>query len=369
MKRIIAILIFVAACSAGFCQSPHKDSTVTNFFRRSSGHIASDAGFTIPLSDGRTMWLMGDSHIDDYDPGTGTVPCLFQVRNAALVQPSHDWDWRHTATLIGNGPGIRSFLKNNPDDEHFIWPGVGIQIKDTVYIYCSSMKNAKSELEGFGFAHAGNDFFAKVHFPDLKVVGYGALQGFDEIGFGIGFIRQGRWVYVYGQKFVKLRNELFVARFSDSRPCGPWEFWGGAGWTADIGKIVPVARQDGVSGTFQVCLVRGRVLLVSSALSMGCDQGKDIYASSSGSLTGPFSVPQRIYTIDDTLQGHYPFFYAAVAHPEFPYLRQGLLFTYAINGYGTCVPVCNDGRMNPDYYRLKAFSLSVDSLPGFGGRP
>ena len=358
--------VSVTAYQPRFIEQPqapgHKDTSVTNFFRRTSGWVSSDGGYTIPLSDGRTMWLMGDSHIDDYDTATATVNCLFQVRNAALVQPHSNWDWHHTRTLTGNGPGIKSFLKNNPDDQFFTWPAGGIQLKDTVYIYCANMKNAKSALEGFGFAHAGNDFIAKIHFPEMNVVGYTPLQNFDEIGFGIGFIKKDHWVYVYGQKFKGLRNDLYVARFPEIQPCGPWQFWTGAQWSDSVKEIQPVASQTGIDGTFQVCQVKDHILLVSSELSVGCDQGKDIYTSTSNQLTGPFSPRQRVYTIDDTLQGHYPFFYLAVAHPE--YLEDGkdLLFTYSINGYGTCVPTCVNGRMNPDYYRLKAFRVPVTAI-------
>jgi hypothetical protein len=337
-----------------------KDTTVTNFFRRTTGWISSDGAITIPLSDGRTLWLMGDSHIDDYDPATATVNCLFQVRNAALVQPALDWRWQDTKTLIGAGPGIKSFLKNNPDDQHFIWPGAGIQLRDTIYIYCANMKNAKSAIEGFGFAHAGNDCMAKLSFPDLKVVGYAPLQNFDEIGFGIGFIKRAHWVYVYGQKLTGLTNHLYIARFPVSRPGSPWLFWTGSGWSPAIKAIQPIAAQNGMSGTFQVSEVGATTLLVSSDLSMGCDGGKSIYTSTSASLTGPFTSPQRIYTIDDTLQGHYPFFYSVVAHPEF--LTNSLLFTYCINGYGTCVPICHDNRMNPDYYRPKAIRVRLRAI-------
>ena len=358
--------VSVTAYQPRFIEQPqapgHKDTSVTNFFRRTSGWVSSDGGYTIPLSDGRTMWLMGDSHINDYDTATATVNCLFQVRNAALVQPHSNWDWHHTRTLTGNGPGIKSFLKNNPDDQFFTWPAGGIQLKDTVYIYCANMKNAKSALEGFGFAHAGNDFIAKIHFPEMNVVGYTPLQNFDEIGFGIGFIKKDHWVYVYGQKFKGLRNDLYVARFPEIQPCGPWQFWTGAQWSDSVKEIQPVASQTGIDGTFQVCQVKDHILLVSSELSVGCDQGKDIYTSTSNQLTGPFSPRQRVYTIDDTLQGHFPFFYLAVAHPE--YLEDGkdLLFTYSINGYGTCVPTCVNGRMNPDYYRLKAFRVPVTAI-------
>lgn len=361
MKTLLLILTLCGLTLIASAQPAVKDTTVTNFFRRTSGWISSDGGITISLSDGRTLWLMGDSHIDDYDPATATVNCLFQVRNAALIQPSNDWSWRDTKTLIGSGPGIKSFLKNNPDDQHFIWPAAGIQLKDTVYIYCANMKNAHSDVEGFGFAHDGNDCLARLSFPDLTIIGYAPLQNFDEIGFGVGFIKQGPWVYVYGQKLAGLTNKLYVARFPETRPCGPWQFFTGHTWSDDIKTIQPIASQNGKSGTFQITRVRNTILLVSSDLSINCDGGKSIYTATSAHLTGPFTPPLRIYTIDDSLQGHSPFFYSVIAHPEFP-TQTGLLFTYCINGFGNCVPICHDNRMNPDYYRPKAFRIPLQTI-------
>ena len=69
-----------------------------------------------------------------------------------------------------------------------------------------------------------------------------------------------------------------------------------------------------------------------------------------------------IYTIDDRLQGHSPFFYSAIAHPEYINKKDELLVTYAINGYGTCVPDCRNNRMNPDVYRLKAIRVPCKLL-------
>src|ERR1700759_4112488 len=110
MRTLLILLAITSIASTSLAQSAAKDTTVTNFFRCTSGWISSDGGITISLRDGRTLWLMGDSHIDDYDPATATVNCLFQVRNAALIQRKDDWDWHNTKTLIGSGPGIKSFL-------------------------------------------------------------------------------------------------------------------------------------------------------------------------------------------------------------------------------------------------------------------
>ena len=119
-----------------------KDSLVSRFFQREQGCIAGDGGFSIPLSGDKVLWLMGDSHINDYDSVTKTVPCLFQVRNTALLQPHNDWNNRHTATLTGTHSGLKSYLKNNGNDSFFCWPGAGIELKDNIYVYCSSLKNA-----------------------------------------------------------------------------------------------------------------------------------------------------------------------------------------------------------------------------------
>ena len=86
----------------------HKDQTFTEFFRRTSGWVAGDGALSVPLSDGRVLWLFGDSHVDDFDPVSGTIPCLFQTRNAALLHQKSDL--RNARTLIGKGPGFRSWF-------------------------------------------------------------------------------------------------------------------------------------------------------------------------------------------------------------------------------------------------------------------
>lgn len=337
----------------------YKDSTVTNFFRRTSGWIASDGGITINLSNGDNLWLMGDSHIDDYDAATATIPCLFQVRNAALLQPKSNWDWHDTKTLTGNSTGIKSYLKNNKDDKYFMWPGTGFQIRDTVYVYCGSLKNEGTGA--FGFAAAGNDLMAKIVYPSMQVAGFDTLQDFRGINFGVGFIEDKKdgYIYAYGQKLDYLTSSLYVARFPAAKSSANWDFWNGNAWVKDIGKAAAVTKQDGVTGTYHISKVKEKILLTSSALSINCDAGKDIYTSVSTYFTGPFTDKKTIYTIDDTLKGHYPFFYTTVAHPQFINEKNELLITYSINGYGDCVETCINGRMNPDYYRIKAIRVPL----------
>src|SRR5438046_10044486 len=89
LMLVLSALPISRVCSPQSGSKPeqaHKDRSFTEFCRRTSGWTAGDGAVSVPLSDGRVLWLFGDSHVDDYDQATGTMPCLFQVRNAGLVQ-------------------------------------------------------------------------------------------------------------------------------------------------------------------------------------------------------------------------------------------------------------------------------------------
>src|SRR3954452_14749643 len=106
--RLIFFLL-LSLCGASACTAAtatatqvHRDTEFTEFFRRTKGWTAGDGALSVPLADGRVLWLFGDSHIDDIDPATGTMPCLFQTRNAGMLQ---DTNTPNTArTLVGSKP-------------------------------------------------------------------------------------------------------------------------------------------------------------------------------------------------------------------------------------------------------------------------
>ena len=346
-----------------------KDTTVTRFFRRTKGCIAADGGFSVPLRNGRVLWLMGDSHLDDLDSATGTVPCLFQARNAALLQPHADWNAANTMTLRRRpkaGAAVEpTFLPHPGGDSLFCWPGAGFQWKDSVYVVCTGLRNKGTGA--FGFEATGRDFLTVMHVDKLD--GPAPVTAWlDEsagIAFGAGFVERDRHVYVYGQKYTgsQMKAELYVARFAKKKgPRAAWSYWNGSGFSNDAASATPIASQTGVSGTLQVSEVEGRILLLSSELSIDCDAGTRIYASVAGTPTGPFREKKQIHAIDDRKDGHRPFFYVAIAHPEYINDRQELLITYAVNGYGSCVPDCRDNRMDPDLYRLRGIRVAMDQF-------
>jgi hypothetical protein len=189
---------------------------------------------------------------------------------------------------------------------------------------------------------------------------YRQLPSFEGISFGQGFVPVADFIYAYGGRQRGMASDLFVARFRRNRPEKGWAFWDGHNWNDKPGRATAIGR--GSSTSMHVCKIKDRFLLTTSEFSMGCDQGKAILVATSDTVTGPFPAPKAIFTIDDTFQGHLPFFYFPVAHPEFLDERNELLITYSINGYAPCIDPCQANRAIPDHYRPKAIRVPLPLL-------
>ncbi|RYZ95650.1 MAG: hypothetical protein EOP47_25420 [Sphingobacteriaceae bacterium] len=333
----------------------YRDPIVTAFFERTEGCIANDAGTTTLLDDGRVLWTLGDTYIDRYRESDKTVPCLFQVRNAALLQPANNWNWRQTQTLLSPAKG--TLYQPIADGKYFNWPSGGFQIGDTVFVYSGNYESTGGG--GFGFKGTGIDMLVKMKYPEMTVAGYHYLPRFNDIGFGSSFDKDADgFTYTYGFKQTFIYNDVFAARFPSNNPYAAWTFWDGTGWSTDIKKIKRIG--ESASSGAHIAKVKNKFVLVSSQFSVGCDQGKEIYIASSNNRTGPYTTRKKIYTIDgDKLDGHYPFFYAPILHPEFINEKNEILITYAVNGFSGCFNTCKSGRMDPDTYRLRGIRVPL----------
>jgi hypothetical protein len=335
----------------------HKDQTFTEFFRRTSGWISGDGALSVPLSDGRVLWLFGDSHIDDFDPKTQTTPCLFQVRNAGLIQETNTLS--NARTLIAAGPGSRTWFKNSTNADEWFWPVCGFQEGKSVYVYLAALqKTGKGGM--WGFKAREHDFFAKLAVPELTTINYLPLPNFNGITFGQGFVKGGENMFAFGMKRQGTASDVYVARFNPSAPEKNWTFWNGKQWNANVTNALPITH--GTSTSVHICKVKDMFLLTTTAFSVACDQGKEIFMATSKSPTGPFSSLKAVYELDDLYEGHYPFFYMAIAHPEFSNEKNEILVTYSINGYEPCVSACVKGRAIPDHYRPKAIRVPLDQI-------
>jgi hypothetical protein len=328
----------------------YKDSVFTEYFRRTSGWVAGDGAYSIPLNNGNSLWLWGDSHIGFYDPVTKTVPCLFQVRNAGLLMGIRN---PMNQTTLVSSTSHASLFYFGTDNTYWFWPGAGYQNGDTAYVFLGRIKATGGG--GFGFTGVDTNYVAKIKVANMSVSGYTILPSKNGIVFNNAIVKEGSYNYVYGIKDNGFGNDLFVARFPSANLYAKWEYYGSAGWSTNLASIQKVHSE--FTSSFNICKIKNKYVLITTEFSVGCDQGKNIFSYTSDQPYGPFVNKQSIWTVNDTLQGHYPFFYLANAHPEYDNGKNELLITYCINGYGTCLNTCTGNRMNPDYYRPKAIRV------------
>jgi len=353
---LILALLFSFSCSGGGKDYPvqshtYKDLTFTELFRRSGGWVAGDGGYSIPIGDNKTLWTFGDSYIDSYDSATKTVPCLFQARNSAMIMDIDNPAIQYTLENSKSDPTLFNF---GTDRKYWFWPSSGFMSDDTIYVFLSRLKST-GEPGMWGFTGVDSNYVGTICTSDLSTISYNVLSSKNGINFGISTIAKGRFTLIYGIKSNGFGNDLFLARFPTDNIYSSWQYFDGEGWTSELSKIRKIHSE--FTSSFYICKFRNRYLLITTEFSVGCDQGRNIFIATSNRPGGPFTDQHSVWQVDDTLNGHFPFFYIANAHTEFENREKELLITYCINGYGDCVETCRNNRLNPDVYRPKAIRV------------
>ena len=328
----------------------YKDQEFTDFFKHTNGVVAADVAQSIPLNGNKSLWVFGDSYIDHFDPETNSVPCLFQVRNAAnLVDNS---TLKVSTTLLGNGFPA-SYFKNNEDNNYWFWPNAGYQSGNFIYVFLTEIHKVGSG--GFGFENVDKLTVAKIDANNLSQVEYLDFGAKNNIGFNNAVIKEEDYTYVYGIRDNGFGRDVFVARYPDDNILATWEYRSANDWSTEINAAKRI--HDEFTSSFHLVKIKNKFVMITTEFSVGCDQGSKIYSYISDTPYGPFVHKQTIWTVDDTVEGHVPFFYQANGHPEYDYGKEELLVTYCINGYGDCVESCIDNRFDPNYYRPKAIRV------------
>src|SRR5581483_4012853 len=236
----------------GAASSAAKDPAFTDFFRRTNGWEAGDGAISVALSGGRTLWLFGDSYVDQLDPATKRLPCMFNARNAALLQSLNDP--QHPETLRAANGG-RSFFRPPAakvgDPWPCFWPGAGYEHGGIVWV--SLMEIQKTPEGGvWGFKLTGQ-YWGAMQATNLTSVIYTKLPSFNGISFANGFVPDEArgCVHAFGEKGHGIASDVYVARFPINDPAGPWSFWNGRTWVPNITNAAPVAQ--GNSTSVNVC--------------------------------------------------------------------------------------------------------------------
>ncbi len=335
------------------------DQTVTNFFKRTTGSVAFDQGNSIPLSDGRVLWVTQDAYYQGSLSGN-YLYCNHTISytNSIIIQPTKT-NWSSNAPMMtrtGTVHNIGNMIPVQPGNT-WTWPGAGVEIGNHVYIYAA---------EGNGLNPTNQALYKLTkssgtawNTAPVRLTPNN-MSGQVEALYSAGMVKESDgYVYCFGQKGTNFgyNSDIFVARFHESNPSA-WTYWDGFVWNTNRCTCAITTSLAANS----VAKVNGKYVLCTITSGFNCDGNGGVYTSFSSSPTGPWSPRKLVYTINETFKGDRIRYYTPIIHPEST--AGGLLITYSVN-FGACQQVECTGTgatRDPNYYRPRAITVPLSEI-------
>jgi hypothetical protein len=324
--------------------SPCFAATCTPEFKLQQNNLlgwqGADAAYSIPLPDGRDVWIFGDTLYGKQRVVNGNAPRM--VHNSLGIS-AFDADGNfHLQYVIRRGPSGQAQSYFSPKDpEHWYWAMDGFVHKKDLWVTLLCVKHPQHTSPGaMDFATCGTDL-ARVsglnHDPQQWRVQYFplVLDGVKAYPSATTVV-DGKYAYLFALYEIGSRP-LLVTRvplkgLGDPRKNleylakdGQWK----PGFDPANAKQVMNPGSPELSIRYHPDLTKWIAVMVDpNGLS------HKVILRYAANLTGPWSVPQVIYRIPEMLPGpkrdSATFCYAGKEHPEFE--RRGELdFTYVCN--------------------------------------
>lgn len=341
------ILIFLAvsaiACSSlipalsGTTGSAFTEADV--LFKRDPRWLGADAALSVSLSEGRILWLFGDTFVATSNAQVRSESEM--VRNTVAIQMGDDprnasitFHWRHDS----DGSPASFFPERG---ERWFWPGHGIRLDDgplVIFLYGT----VATPGQGLGFAHAGYAV-AVIDNPDAPAETWeprivdASPDAFDAVP-ATALVRDGAHVVAVAIRQAGTHAGALVRYPVTSLAQGDVttaEWWAGEdrGWVAAslIGEQGPAFVLDDAGAECSVHWdTRTRSFIHVASYGFGAST---IGLRNAAALTGPWSAPVVVYRPPES-DGPRPFVYAAKAHPELVGPDPAdLVVTYATNSF------------------------------------
>jgi hypothetical protein len=287
---------------------------------------AADIGASVRLSDGRIVWMFGDTLRNQ--PASPPI-----VANSMLISSGQ--------CISQFVPAGRGAVLPDPGPSKVFWPmsATALRLKpgtDDLIVLCSRIRRGSKPYD-FTFLGTSAAVFR------VGPLGVPQLLRIDEItpddtrltqvNWGAATVVQGNWLYVYGTRLtgqkLSFGRELHVARVPTVNPQNrkTWQFWDGHRWQADVdasAAVLPAA--GGVSQTLSVDVVGKEFLAVSKRDG---DLGDFVYTWTSAGPTGPWTPKRALRAPAGFDTGVLQ--YAPLAHPEVPLDSGQLLVSISRN--------------------------------------
>ena len=354
MMRIL-MLIMITTCflTSSFAQEygVELDSAFkARFDDVNGGWLCADAGYSLALMDGRTLWLYGDTFIGEKDGQGGIQPGYHFIKNSAILD-----DRQSLTTLYTGTPSDpEAFIPTG--DTTWYWPEHGLVQNDTIKLFMGRFTHVDRGTPGFNFGFVGMDV-VWLDPETFEVIGSRHLSYTDSSGvrYGNQLMKQGDYIYIYGRKDEVFDGVTFkmphVARVRGNLN-NSWEFYNGEKWVDDPAQTQRISGQA-VAEQYAVFKRDTTFYLLTHEAFLG----KRIFLIPGKTPGGPFDNLQKevIYTTPESYNT-----YNSWIHPQFTE-EDEFLVSYNVNG-GFADIVDNSNQYRPRFLRLDFSPDTVTAL-------
>jgi hypothetical protein len=332
------------------------DHYYTDYFARDCcGMTGADGFYSVPLPDGRVVWIFGDTFLGTVEKdGSRKKGSPVFIRNSMAVM---DDDSLRTIHQVIDG--WESSLVIPPEakkgtvfseDSLWYWPGDGFVENGKLKIFMTGFYQADTGNWGFRWTSANIATFSLPNF-ELEGIDHLFYPNEAEVHWGHAICDDDEdYTYIYGagDKFP------YVARAPKGNIHAPWEFYDGQGWVNDSQLAKPMAEFRG-SEQFSVIKLGDKYVLLTQA---GDFLSSSIYTCTSDYPYKEWSEKKEQYKLQPLVPEKDLFAYNPVAHPHLNE-NDELLVSYCINSFNL-----NDLFEDASKYRPVFIRIPIENIIG-----
>lgn len=308
------------------------------FTRYGGGWTGGDATYSIPLPDGRQLWLFGDTFLGIVNANRSRPPSGL-INNSFVVQ-----DGNVLATFYSGSAGNASAFVKPQEAGWWYWPGHGVSRGDTLEVVMFGLRNEGGGA--WGFVYTSIDI-ARFSLPDLSLLSIERKVLDPTVNYGACVMEDDGFYYLYGAEKEGLRKYLHLARVPVAEGlAGQWSYYDGSAWVGEPEKSARLFAD--VSEQFSVFRHEGRYYLLTQHHILG----SEIYMYRAEAPFGPFNGKKLLYCTPQA-KGNI-FTYNAFAHTQF--LNEGeLLLSYNVNSFEFADVFANADNYRPYFVWVKGW--------------
>ncbi len=285
------------------------------FTRYGNGWTGSDATYSLPLPDGRIMWMFGDTFLGTVKADRSREGAPF-LRNSLVIQQGDE-----LKTLYQMKDGQPRAFVSPPREDEWYWPLDATIHQDEIHFMLGRLGSTGSE-GNWSFEYRGFDLVILDRFEfSIKSLTPKIID--PDISFGACILEDDTYTYIYGISSRPFQKRAHIARVLGTNLSKTWEFYDGENWLDEPDDFV---IQEGVSDQFSMLKDGEKYYLITHEIIFG----NRIFIAESDTPTGPFRNKRILYCTPES--GGNIFTYNTFAHPELSDSGE-LRLSYNINSF------------------------------------